>query len=467
MRAPLFDAAMTAARSPERREGRRTLRASVAATAALALTATLLPSIAGATGTTHAISGTVKNASAAGVPGISVSACVLADDKYGMDCSDAVTTGTDGAFSIAGLTPKAYILKLVDASHHYPNGYYATGGLALDTGAAATVTVADADITGIAVAYPAVFTMSGKVVASDGTPLASADVDPCLQDATGYCDLLTTTGAGGTFAIPVIAGDYTVGLYDHSFTTMRFFYQKYREGGATSGDLTVIHVEKDTTGLELKVQPASTISGHVTSVRQYVGVLGCASEGSPRCHGVVDNRSTSWNFQIAVVPTTVVVRVTGGPGDPTLPGFWSHDGIVAVQERATVLDLTSTNATGIDVSPAILKTAIHAGPATGGSFGTKPVIMKKGTSVTVKITLARGYAGAKVQVQAAVLDKKGKPGTFKTVATKTVGADGTVTWTAKPTKSTAYRARYVPPQVFIDSMGIPDVLSAPVIAKVK
>jgi hypothetical protein len=92
--------------------------------------------------------------------------------------------------------------------------------------------------------------------------------------------------------------------------------------------------------------------------------------------------------------------------------------------------------------------------------------VKKGTSVTMKITLAKGFAGAKVQVQAAVFDASGVPGLFTTVATKTVAANGTIFYTTKVSTMTGYRARYVPPQEFADD-GITPTYSVNIVVRVK
>ena len=469
MHAPSLATRDTIIRSAEAKAGRRHARAWVVTIAGLALVGSLLPAAVLAAATTHSISGSVKNTTGAAVAGIQASACYTGADGWTDVCSDA-TTGVDGAFTIGGLAPREYVVKLVDPAHAYPNGWYVTGGFTVDSGAATKLTVADADVTGIDAAYPAIFTMSGKVTAHDGTPMPDADVQPCLKDATGYCDLWTVAGAGGTFTFPVVAGTYVVDLADHRTyrTEQRFFYQPYREGGATSGDPTVIPVAANVSGLDLRLQPASLVSGHVTGVTQFLRVAGCtAGFASIResCHGGFAGWSAAFDYTIAVVPASTVVVTLGGAAS-ALPGFWSRSGIVAVAEKATILDLTSANATGIDIRPAVLKAGIHAGTATGGSFGTKPVSVKKGMAITLKMTLAKGYAGTKVQVQAATLDAKGKPGTFKTIATKTVAANGTVVYATKTSKSMAYRARYVPPQEFID-VGVTQAVSAEVIAKVR
>jgi hypothetical protein len=92
--------------------------------------------------------------------------------------------------------------------------------------------------------------------------------------------------------------------------------------------------------------------------------------------------------------------------------------------------------------------------------------VKKGTSVTMRITLAKGFAGAKVQVQAAVFDASGVSGRFRTVATKTVPASGTIFYTTKVPSMTGYRARYVPPQELVDD-GITPAYSVNIVVQAK
>lgn len=470
MRTPSLATRAAATRSSRARGGRRRLRAGMVAVAGLALVGSLLPAAALAATTAFSITGSVKNVSAAAVPGIVVAACLAAFDVHTDRCSTAATTAADGTFTVTGLTSREYVVMLTDPARKYPPGWYAAGGFTVDSRAATKVPVGigPAPVTaGIDVVYPAIFRMSGRITGPDGLPMPGAMVAPIPADTIGVGDnLRMPTGGDGTFSIPVVGGPYWIYVSDDSATAPRFYSQPYRAGGATSGPAAVIPVSADVTGLDLRLQPASRISGHVVGTATDVEISGCPMGRTGSCEGSGFHGRPSFDYAVAVPPTKVAVRVTGGGNSATLPGFWTKAGLVRDRAHATILDVTRTDATDVDFTTVALTTGIHAGTAKVGSFGTQPITVKKGISVTLKITLAKGFAGAKVQVQAAVFDTRGVPGLFRTVATKTVAADGTIFYTTKPATMTGYRARYVPPQEFLDD-GITPAYSVNIVVRVK
>ncbi len=422
----------------------------MAAVAGLALVGSLIPAAAFAAPATFSLSGTVKNASATPLPGIAVAACTEAWDVHVDPCSPAVTTAADGTFSVGGLAARAYVVMVSDPAKRYPPGWYAPGGFTIDHRVATKVPVGTGPITaGIGVVYPAVFMMSGRITGSDGSPMPGAIVSPMPADVLGVSDNMRgSTGSDGRFSIPVVGGPYWIYVSDESPTAPRFYDQPYRAGGATSGPATVVPVAADVSGLDVRLQPASRISGRVGGAVADVWISGCPAGGAGSCEGVAFRRQAAFDYAVAVVPTKVVVRVTGSGYTSTLPGFWTKAGLVPDRAHATVLDVASADATGVDFTAFALVTGIHAGSATGGSFGTGPITVKKGTSVTMKITLGKAFAGTKVQIQVAAFDTSGAPGIFRTVATRTVAANGTAYYTAKVSTMTGYRAVYVPPQEF-------------------
>jgi hypothetical protein len=197
-----------------------------------------------------------------------------------------------------------------------------------------------------------------------------------------------------------------------------------------------------------------------------VWISGCPTGPTGSCEGSGFLETAALDYAVAVPRTKVVVRVTGDANSPTLPGYWTKAGLVPARAHAAVLDLTSTDATGVDFTTVALTTGIHAGTATGGTFGTEPITVKKGTAVTMRIALAKAFAGAKVLVQEAVFEATGVPGLFRTVATKTVPASGTLYYTTKVATMTGYRAKYVPPQELTDD-GITPTYSVNIVVRVK
>ena len=468
MRRPFLATRVAVTRSCRASQGRRTLRAGMVAVAGLALVGSLLPAAALAAPATFSITGNVKSVSGAAVPGIAVAACYSAFDVHADPCSPAATTAADGTFTVSGLAARAYVVMVSDPAKKYPPGWYAPGGFTIDHRLATKVPVGTAPTTaGIGVVYPAIFRMSGKITGSDGSPMPGAIVAPMPADILGVSDnMRVATGDDGRFSAPVVGGPHWIYVSDASPTAPRFYDQPYRAGGATSGPATVVPVAADVTGLDLRLQPASRISGHVAGTVNGVWILGCPTPPTGSCEGLGFLDTAAFDYTVPVPRTKIVVRVTGAANSPTLPGYWTKAGLVPDRAHATVLDVTSTDATGVDFTAVALTTGIHAGTGKGGSFGTTPITVKKGTSVTMKITLAKGFAGAKVQVQAAVFDASGVPGLFRTVATKTVPASGTLYYTTKVSTMTGYRARYTPPQELVDD-GITPAYSLNIVVRVK
>ena len=468
MRTTFLTGRAAATPSSRARWSSRTLRAGTVAAAGLALVGSLLPAATSAAPTTYSITGSVKNVSAAAVPGIAVAACYSAFDVHTDPCSPAATTAADGTFTVSGLGPRAYVVMLIDPAKKYPAGWYAAGGFTIDHRAATKVPVGIAPVTaGIDIVYPAIFTLSGRITGSDGSPMPGAIVSPMPAVILGVSDnMRVATGGDGRFSAPVVGGPYWIYVSDESPTAPRFYDQPYRAGGATSGPATVVWVAADVTGLDLRLQPASRISGHVGGTVKGVWISGCPTGPTGSCEGSWVVGIATFPYTVAVPRTKVVVRVTGAANSPTLPGYWTKAGLVPDRAHATVLDLRRADATGVDVTTVALRTGMHAGTARSGSFFTKPISVKKGTSVTMKITLAKGFAGAKVQVQAAVFDAKGVPGLFRTVATKTVAANGTIFYTTKVATMTGYRAKYVPPKELVND-GITPAYSVNIVVRVK
>lgn len=465
MRTPFLATRVAATGPVGPRDGRRTLRVTSAAAAGLALVGSLLPTGALAAPATFSITGSVKNVSAAPVRGLAIAVCPV---PFTAHCEVATgPTAADGTFTVTGLAASEYTVESLDPAGKYPSGWYAPGGFTIDPGVATKVSVGKTPITaGIDIVYPAIFRLSGKISGSNGSPMPDATVSPFPSDATGVGDnLLKRTRSDGTFAIPVVRGTYLILVYD-SRTTPRFYAQMYRKGGATSGPATVITVTADVTGINLRLQPASRVSGHVAGHVRPVAIAGCPTSPTGMCEGSRFLKTAAFDYTIAVPRTKTVVRVTGEANSPTLPGFWTKAGLVPDRAHATVLDLTKTDATDITFAAVALVTGIHAGAATTGAFGTEIITVNKGTSVTMRIALARGFAGAKVLVQEAVFDAKGVPGLFRTVATKTVPASGTVFYTTKVATMTGYRAKYIPPQEFTDA-GASPAYSVNIVVKVK
>ncbi|TVT21154.1 MFS transporter [Amycolatopsis acidiphila] len=137
----------------------------------------------------RALRGTVRNTRG----GVLAGALVIVTDARG-DVTGSVTTGTDGAFDLAGLPPGRHVLTVA------ADGYRA---------AAAAAEVGDGATTGVDFALSPHFAVRGTVRAEDGSPLVDARVR--LLGPEGTVVAVGTTGAYGDYLIDgLTGGSYTV-----------------------------------------------------------------------------------------------------------------------------------------------------------------------------------------------------------------------------------------------------------------
>ena len=453
------------------RSARRRARTWVAACASLLLIAALVPAAVGAA-TTFSISGTVPDEAGAPAAGLTISTWASSRDAY-----VKTTTAADGTYTLAALAPGGYTIAVVDPAGRLQRGWYAATGFAVSLNDATAVTVTDADVTGIDIRYPHAYSVTGTVTTSTGTPLVGAGVvwtprEPeCGNCKPSAYKADTIAGPGGSFSLHLVAGDYVLGFLSTESAP--------RVGPDWSAPFTVAG---DVTGLTVRLAPTSLVGGRIVGPKSgyRYSVVGCSTDSwGPTIHTCDGNwdastaTSATTRFSIAVPAGKVVILFGGdtpfrsgnGGSQGVLPGLWSRsEGLVPTAARATELDLSHVDASGIDVTLQRLAISIHAGSSAGGSFGRAPVTVAAGSPVTLRVGLPRTFVGMKVDIQAAALDATGQPGTFRNVARRTVASDGTVVWTTTARHATAFRARYMPP---IDLLWADPVLSSVVIARIK
>lgn len=173
--------------------------------------------------TTHAVSGTVKDANGAALSGATVT---LTPGSY------SATTDADGAFALADV----------------PEGdYTATASLAGYTSASTSVSVA-ADVTGVALTLsPVVTTVSGIITKynSDNStsPLANATV--VLRERTSQAEVASTvSGADGSFSISITGAIAADGKYQlvptHAYYKFDYVYRNVTlTEGQTTSDVSI------------------------------------------------------------------------------------------------------------------------------------------------------------------------------------------------------------------------------------
>ncbi len=139
------------------------------------------------------ISGSVTDAGATGIAGISVSAC----PSDGL-CGDA-TTASGGSYLVGGLAADAYTVAIDDSTGTYASGYYSTGGF--DPTAGSPVT---SGATGIDVVLP--------LVPPPPTPVPS--LPPPLGVPTGVVAAAGDTIASVSWVAPVFDGGSPIASYE-------------------------------------------------------------------------------------------------------------------------------------------------------------------------------------------------------------------------------------------------------------
>ncbi|WP_344229552.1 fibronectin type III domain-containing protein [Microbacterium binotii] len=200
----------------------------------------------------YGISGTVAAANN-GVPLSNVSVSITgADDEY--DYRQSVQTNADGTFTVPALLPGRYKVKLVNYDGLYVSQWY-DGSASFD--GARVVDIVDAPVTNIDARLGLGGTVSGRIVDTNGQPLAGATVGVATAPTNGIAGFFqrvvslfagpattspilgieTTTDADGRFVLPPLEpGDYT--LYVYSPSTGTTWYN----GKSTRAEADVIHV---------------------------------------------------------------------------------------------------------------------------------------------------------------------------------------------------------------------------------
>lgn len=230
------------------------------------------------------ITGTVTDASAAPVSGVSVSACPTAGPPV---CYSA-TTGSDGAYTL-GLPAGSYTVSFDDPTLAHPSGYYGSGGFAATPAGATPVTVAASAVSGIDVQLPVGHLVKGTVTGPGGAPLGGVGVYPC---ASPECQQGWTTGADGSYTLNLAPGSYVLHFVDWSGQYLSGYYASNGLADATNatpvtvgtGDVTGLDVAQH--GIGASISPGVTRAGPfgtghtvVTHRRGYVTVRIAVGKG--------------------------------------------------------------------------------------------------------------------------------------------------------------------------------------------
>jgi len=217
------------------------------------------------------ISGTVKNASAAGLVGIQVTAS-RSDGSGGWDEAYDTSTGAGGAYNIGGLRAGSYRVGFYDATGSYVTQYYnnkPTFGLAdsVPVTAGATTSAVNAVLATAG-------RISGAVTQAGGGGLTDASVTAYRPDGIGGWEEVKTTltAAGGTYEFGGLrAGIYRVAFYVEFGPYIGQYYSN--KPTLQLADDVVVTGGATTSGINAALALAGHISGTVRNVKS-TGLVG-------------------------------------------------------------------------------------------------------------------------------------------------------------------------------------------------
>jgi hypothetical protein len=200
------------------------------------------------------LSGIVKPAGGSGMGGIEV----FAERTDGAGSGEAATE-EDGSYTIEGLPAGHYKIQFDAAGRNYESQWYdakPTEGTADEV-----ALVSGENATGIDATLEPEATISGKVNAAGGGPLAGVEV--YVEENGGGASGGATTDGAGEYAVEGLpAGEYTVEFYPGYLHYEPQWYENESEGHADSVTLTV---GEHKTGVDANLKEDATISGTVTS----------------------------------------------------------------------------------------------------------------------------------------------------------------------------------------------------------
>ena len=269
------------------------------------------------------------------------------------------TVDDSGNYSVTGLAPATYALRIVaavgigpmntDPHSPYESGYYDGSGLSPKSAKALPIVVTDQDVTLPVFNVPVGAVLRGAFTGTAGN-IGNMFVEVCALKNSGCID--TVTADDGSFYVSGLwPDDYRVFVQDWTNTYARGYYTP---SGLTQSDYTWTPVIVGARGVDLPtlaLVPASTIQGTVTGDSGNLGaisVLACPNAILGNCYGAQTDDSGS--FTVTGLPSGSYSLNFSDWTGTYAPGYYSDSGVtVPTADHATLVNVPPS-ASGLTVA---------------------------------------------------------------------------------------------------------------------
>ena len=294
---------------------------------------------------TYSIEGTITGTGGSLLQGIQVEARTSYSSAAG-----SATTGSDGSYSVDGLSAGTYVLYFYDPSDTYLYGFYSDSGETVAYWLATGVAVTTSSVTGIDLQLKTGHHIKGTVTGTGGKPLGGILVRTfCVAGDEGpaqYCDSATTR-SDGTYSLHLGTGVYTVGFIDLTGTYLTGYYSGSGFTTDRNAATGVVITTANVTGINVRMTIGLHIKGKVTGPDgqpvEGIAVLGQV-DGQ-----YYDDTSTAsdGSYSLNVAPGTYTVQFQDTTGS-LLNGYYSSSGFTVDKNSASPVSVTTADVTGIN-----------------------------------------------------------------------------------------------------------------------
>jgi putative cell wall-binding protein len=327
---------------------------------------------------TTTISGRVTDTGGAALSGITVQPGTISASAF-TAAGGSTTTAPDGTYAVS-VNDGRYAIRFSEGSQAHAMGFYSSAGFVVDAGSATTILATGATVTGINVRMPITHLITGTVTGNLGVALNNVTV--AALTIGGNQVVTATTAVSGVYNLHVASGTYVVRFSPTGASGYPSGY--YTASGLTTDLSAAAHIAvgtSDSTGKDIQLPLARTIQGTVTnpSAAPLAGITVSAGLSTT-------TTSAGGTYTLSVPPGAY--RVTFQDLSNALPsGFYSSGGFTASFSGATPVDVSSANATGINVQlpTGVAVSGTVTGAAGAGLTGINVWLIPTGTTNPLSI----------------------------------------------------------------------------------